>query len=112
MKVKSKFVCHICEASFTAIGSFNIHENNIHKGVKFECEDCGKEYNTKSNLNTHVNTIHKGLKYRCGQCNKQFISPSGKFTHIKNVQERPILYHTRNLSMKVSSTYVKFAIVN
>lgn len=81
-KVK-RFLCSICQKSFTTAQSLEVH-TRIHTGERpFRCEQCGKRFTQSSHLKSHYHSIHKPTQtHTCSVCNRNFSSLSTLKAHI------------------------------
>ena len=90
--MKFRFVCTICELSFTAKQSLKYHLL-MHKGEKpYKCDECGKAYSNKQSMYGHVKA-HENMKteiYKCEECGRVFQSKSVLQKHtLTHTKERP-----------------------
>lgn len=72
-KVKVKFDCQHCGASFTQKSILKLHVNGVHGKLKpFKCEDCQASFTLECTLNHHIKAVHDKVKpFKCSDCLKK-----------------------------------------
>ncbi|XP_041971199.1 zinc finger protein OZF-like [Aricia agestis] len=78
-KIDGKFVCPICQKTFTLKGNLQRHLTN-HKREKFECNVCFRPFYKKEHLEKHM-IKHLNIKHACETCGKEFRSLSSLEQH-------------------------------
>lgn len=70
-----RFVCDICDKSFTRKPNIKQHMNShLTNGENtFRCHypNCPKFYNVKRNLSSHIRSKHEGKRWICDLCSRQ-----------------------------------------
>ncbi|MDY6016304.1 MAG: C2H2-type zinc finger protein [Oscillospiraceae bacterium] len=86
--------CSICEATFSDIGAYAMHEKickELHGGdaIVFYCSYCNEQYATKAALQNHLDKSHKltiekkGNANTCAYCNATFDKENAFNNHIQ-----------------------------
>ncbi|EJY57739.1 AAEL017521-PA [Aedes aegypti] len=100
---QSKFVCRICQKSFTLQRLLNRHMK-CHSDVKrYLCTFCGKGFNDTFDLKRHTRT-HTGVRpYKCNLCEKSFTQRCSLESHCLKVHgvQHQYAYKERRTKMYV-----------
>ena len=75
----AKYVCGLCQRTFTKRSSLNVHREAIHEGVVYQCSECPMTFTQCSSLQRHVRAAHMGFRYKCELCPETF-STNGDLT--------------------------------
>jgi len=76
------YQCHLCEKSFMAQRTLNLHIRTHNPLTTLTCSFCTKNFMQKSNLQRHL-LIHFGIqKYTCTKCEKSFTQKAGLERHM------------------------------
>jgi len=85
-KKERPYECHLCEKSFLAQRTLNLHIRTHNPLTTFSCSFCTKNFMQKSNLQRH-SLIHYGIQnYTCTDCNKSFTQKVGLERHMASHQ--------------------------
>ncbi|XP_055599441.1 transcriptional regulator ovo-like [Uranotaenia lowii] len=100
---QNKFVCRICQKSFTLQRLLNRHMK-CHSDVKrYLCTFCGKGFNDTFDLKRHTRT-HTGVRpYKCNLCEKSFTQRCSLESHCLKVHgvQHQYAYKERRTKMYV-----------
>ena len=72
--IDKKFVCGLCEKSYSRKQNLDLHVKYIHEKQNFSnhiCEKCGKSFRTSSLLDAHFTSVHiRSKKIECEKCGR------------------------------------------
>ncbi|KAF6037634.1 hypothetical protein EB796_004069 [Bugula neritina] len=78
-----KFVCKICNASFTMIGNLNRHKKGHSNHRPYTCKFCLRGFLRRTSYNEHIR-LHTGEKpYQCETCLQTFVRKKCHQMHIR-----------------------------
>ncbi|XP_072029222.1 uncharacterized protein [Amphiura filiformis] len=86
-----KWMCPVCERSFTGKNQLKIHTRK-HTGERpFTCQVCNRCFITKDSLNKHEVRHSDERRYKCGECGKLFKRMAHVRVHLEHTHsnERP-----------------------
>lgn len=103
---QNKFVCRICQKSFTLQRLLNRHMK-CHSDVKrYLCTFCGKGFNDTFDLKRHTRT-HTGVRpYKCNLCEKSFTQRCSLESHCLKVHGVQHQYAYKERRTKVSVLFL------
>ncbi|KAF6024035.1 hypothetical protein EB796_017641 [Bugula neritina] len=82
-----KFVCEICNASFTMIGNLNRHKKGHSNHRPYTCKFCLRGFLRRTSYNEHIR-LHTGEKpYQCETCLQTFVRKKCHQMHIRKCKE-------------------------
>ncbi|KAF6037637.1 hypothetical protein EB796_004072 [Bugula neritina] len=86
-----KFVCEICNASFTMIGNLNRHKKGHSNHRPYTCKFCLRGFLRRTSYNEHIR-LHTGEKpYQCETCRQTFVRKKCHQMHIRKCKESSFL---------------------
>ncbi|KAF6037636.1 hypothetical protein EB796_004071 [Bugula neritina] len=85
-----KFVCEICNASFTMIGNLNRHKKGHSNHRPYTCKFCLRGFLRRTSYNEHIR-LHTGEKpYQCETCLQKFVRKKCHQKHIRACKENSL----------------------
>ena len=64
MHKDKKYLCNICDETFTQKGYLRTHKDSVHEGKKYPCNICDKHFTEKGHLRRHKDSIHEGIQLK------------------------------------------------
>ncbi len=77
-----RFICQICERSYSTKAHFKDHLQSHTGEYKFRCDICGRGFCGKSRYTSHMRSKHEGVKYHCEFCDKVCATKQGIRQHL------------------------------
>jgi len=85
-----KFVCEICNDSFTMIGNLNRHKKGHSNHRPYTCKFCLRGFLRRTSYNEHIR-LHTGEKpYQCETCHHKFVRKKCHQKHIRACKENSL----------------------
>ena len=80
----SKYMCDLCEATFSQNGGLLKHRKSVHKEFRnYSCKQCDQSYYRKTELKRHVEVTHRGERYSCKICDRSYTRDKHLQKHVK-----------------------------
>ena len=98
-----RYNCDLCDKSFSAKTSLNLHIKSVHENVRYNCDRCEKSYSWKNQLDRHIRIVHEKvryIRYNCHDCEKSFSSKHGLKYHITNIHRHQCQKCHKSFSQK------------
>ena len=87
-----RFVCDICDATFTMIGNLNRHKKGHSNHRPYTCDFCLRGFLRRTSYIEHIR-LHTGEKpYKCATCHQTFVRKKCHQMHIRKCSK--VLSHS------------------